>query len=124
VGIKKLNGFIGLTFLLVADRMIGCQRRRMGRLTVENRNHGNGKTENEKMNREKRPLSVAALASLLAIFISPLLTMSTIARDRPVVRPPPARGAPGPIVGAGLPILAIGMGYGVYWLVKRRRKDT
>ena len=28
--------------------------------------------------------------------------------------------APGPIVGAGLPVLAIG--YGVYWLVKRRRK--
>ncbi|WP_152535918.1 hypothetical protein [Bradyrhizobium sp. Ai1a-2] len=29
-------------------------------------------------------------------------------------------GAPGPIAGAGLPILAIG--YGVYWLMKRRRK--
>ena len=29
------------------------------------------------------------------------------------------RGAPGPVVGAGLPVLAIG--YGVYWLVKRRR---
>ena len=30
------------------------------------------------------------------------------------------RGAPGPIAGAGLPILAVG--YGVYWLVRRRRK--
>jgi hypothetical protein len=29
-------------------------------------------------------------------------------------------GAPGPIAGAGLPVLAIG--YGVYWLIKRRRK--
>jgi hypothetical protein len=29
-------------------------------------------------------------------------------------------GAPGPIAGAGLPVLAIA--YGVYWLVKRRRK--
>jgi hypothetical protein len=31
-------------------------------------------------------------------------------------------GAPGPIAGAGLPVLAIG--YGVYWLVKRRRKGN
>ena len=29
-------------------------------------------------------------------------------------------GAPGPVLGAGLPVLAIG--YGVYWIVKRRRK--
>ena len=28
-------------------------------------------------------------------------------------------GAPGPIAGAGLPILAIG--FGVYWLIKRRK---
>jgi hypothetical protein len=31
-------------------------------------------------------------------------------------------GAPGPIAGAGLPILAVG--FGVYWLVKRRRRKT
>jgi len=31
-----------------------------------------------------------------------------------------AHGAPGPIAGAGLPFLAVG--YGVYWLIKRRRK--
>jgi hypothetical protein len=29
-------------------------------------------------------------------------------------------GAPGPIVGAGLPLVAVA--YGVYWLVKRRRR--
>jgi hypothetical protein len=31
-----------------------------------------------------------------------------------------ASGAPAPIAGAGLPVLAIG--YGVYWLIKRRRR--
>jgi hypothetical protein len=30
-----------------------------------------------------------------------------------------AHGVPGPLVGAGLPFLAVG--YGVYWLVRRRR---
>jgi hypothetical protein len=31
-------------------------------------------------------------------------------------------GAPGPVIGAGLPLLAAGgIGYGVYWLVRRRR---
>jgi len=34
------------------------------------------------------------------------------------------RGAPGPIMGAGLPVLAIGIGYGVYWLRKRRRQSN
>jgi hypothetical protein len=28
--------------------------------------------------------------------------------------------APGPIAGAGLPVLAVG--FGVYWLIRRRRK--
>jgi hypothetical protein len=30
-------------------------------------------------------------------------------------------GAPGPIAGAGLPVLAVG--FGVYWLIRRRRKS-
>ena len=34
----------------------------------------------------------------------------------------PVMGAPGPIVGAGLPFLAIG--YGVYWLIRRRKSHT
>jgi hypothetical protein len=33
-------------------------------------------------------------------------------------------GAPGPVLGAGAPALAIGIGYGMYWLVKRRRRRT
>jgi hypothetical protein len=31
-------------------------------------------------------------------------------------------GAPGPIAGVGLPVLAVG--YGAYWLVKRYRRKT
>jgi hypothetical protein len=32
------------------------------------------------------------------------------------------RGAPGPLVGAGLPVLVVG--YGAYWLIKRRRRKA
>jgi hypothetical protein len=39
---------------------------------------------------------------------------------RPGGAPGHMGGAPAPIAGAGLPVLAIG--YGVYWLIKRRRK--
>jgi hypothetical protein len=30
-------------------------------------------------------------------------------------------GAPAPLIGTGLPGLALGIGYGVYWLARRRR---
>jgi hypothetical protein len=32
------------------------------------------------------------------------------------------RGAPGPIVGAGLPVLAVG--FGIFWLVRRYRRKA
>jgi hypothetical protein len=32
------------------------------------------------------------------------------------------QGAPGPLAGAGLPVIAVG--YGVYWLATRRRKGN
>jgi hypothetical protein len=60
---------------------------------------------------------------LLATVILLPLTTQTLAQAKPT----PCStcggywGAPGPIVGAGLPVLAIA-GCGVYWLLKRRRK--
>jgi len=61
--------------------------------------------------------SGAAVAGLLAIVALPALAQTAttdLAKKY--------RGAPGPIAGAGLPFLAVG--YGVYWLVKRRRRNA
>jgi hypothetical protein len=63
------------------------------------------------MNTKKVALSVALLT---------VIALPTVAFAYGPGNPPPV-GAPGPIAGAGLPILAVG--YGVYWLV-RRRKST
>jgi hypothetical protein len=63
-------------------------------------------------------LSAAALSLVLVAFALP--------PDRSVAQPATAsarhHGAPGPVLGAGLPGLAIGIGYGIYWLRKRRRR--
>lgn len=67
-----------------------------------------------------RLLSATALASLLAAFTLPLFPTSTLATPCSTAVGCATRGAPGPIAGAGLPILAVG--YGVYWMIKRRRK--
>ena len=56
-------------------------------------------------------------ATILSATSMPAFAQSTTTNVRPA---PIIRGAPGPIVGAGLPVLALG--YGVYWLAKRRRK--
>jgi hypothetical protein len=36
--------------------------------------------------------------------------------------PTTTRGAPGPVLGAGLPVLAVG--FGVYWVVRRSKKKV
>jgi hypothetical protein len=58
-------------------------------------------------------------AAILATTSLPGLTMS--GDWKPYIgKHDSIRGAPGPIAGAGLPILAVG--YGIYWLVRRRHK--
>jgi hypothetical protein len=63
-----------------------------------------------------RIVAGAAMVALLGVAASPVASQTAapnIARHRL---------APGPIAGAGLPVLAVG--FGVYWLVRRRRKPN
>jgi hypothetical protein len=78
------------------------------------------------MKKVTRFLSAAALATLLTVLTLPLVTTFTLAMPGGGCigncnGNGNVHGAPGPIAGAGLPILAVG--YGVYWLIKRRRKS-
>ena len=55
-----------------------------------------------------------------------LLLVPSLIGAAPAATPTPCAtcsyyGAPGPIAGTGLPVLAVG-GLGVYWLIRRRRK--
>jgi hypothetical protein len=65
-------------------------------------------------------LACVALASILTLAPAPASACSP-GDGNCVNAPGQNKGAPGPIAGAGLPFLAVG--YGLYWLVKRRRKD-
>jgi hypothetical protein len=66
-------------------------------------------------------LSALALAFTLIISAAPALACNGNGNcENAPGQVKKAQGAPGPIAGAGLPILAIG--YGFYRLVKRRRK--
>ena len=75
----------------------------------------------------KSPIKLALYAALLTTLALPALSMSALAkdhdsdwRDRDRDDRGHYSGVPGPIAGVGLPILAAG--YGVYWLVRRRRR--
>ena len=57
-------------------------------------------------------------ALLLALGVPALAQKGTIGDKPPSTG---VKGAPGPLVGAGLPVLLIGGGIGIYWLVRRRK---
>jgi hypothetical protein len=66
---------------------------------------------------------LALVATLFALAGAMVLSSPNLANAQtPSSAPATARGAPGPIVGAGLPVLAVG--FGVYWLIKRRRRKA
>ena len=73
-----------------------------------------------KINRDVLP----AVALTLMVSFAPVPVMAQLGgyvAPAPSAPAAPQKTAPGPLIG-GLPGLAIG--YGVYWMVKRRRKTT
>ena len=69
-------------------------------------------------------LPTIAAAVLLAASTLGVLPTTTFAQSTaPVSSTAAHRAAPGPLVGAGpVGLVIAGVGYGVYWLVKRRRR--
>jgi hypothetical protein len=73
-----------------------------------------------------RIMAGGALVALFAAVAWPALSQPALkpiplpGPPHPPVPPSPYHGAPGPIAGAGLPFVAVG--FGVYWLIRRRRK--
>lgn len=66
-------------------------------------------------------ISLAFVAAFIAFSILAASAAMALGKyDPDDFRPPDVHGAPGPLMGAGLPVLAVG--YGVYWLATRRRK--
>jgi hypothetical protein len=64
-------------------------------------------------------LPAMALASALVLASQP--SLANCGNDKPVGNGCATKGAPAPLIGVGLPGLAIGIAFGAYWLVRRRR---
>ena len=78
-----------------------------------------------KFNRQRQINGVTEMKTVSAMaFLLTLLTLSVsaVAQSPTAVSPARYHGAPGPVVGAGIPVLVVGAG--VYWLVRRRRKNS
>jgi hypothetical protein len=83
---------------------------------------------NETMRTNLIGLSFAAAVSMLALAPVPASAWCILGFIGDSCGSPPkgggggggVHGVPGPLAGAGLPFIAVG--YGVYWLVRRRRK--
>jgi hypothetical protein len=58
---------------------------------------------------------LASVVLLMSVLTPAMAQRSTVT----VITP---RGAPAPLLGAGLPGLGIALGYGAYWLARRRNK--
>jgi hypothetical protein len=65
---------------------------------------------------------LALVATLFALAGAVVLSTSNLANAQQRPGPVVVRGAPGPIAGAGLSVLAVG--FGAYWLIKRRRRKA
>jgi hypothetical protein len=63
-------------------------------------------------------VAVTALVGLVGVVALPALAQTPPSAT--ATSAAPRKPAPGPILGAGLPVLAVG--FGVYWLVRRRSK--
>ena len=62
-------------------------------------------------------MKIMFIPMILALALSvPTLSVPALAKNDKV------KGAPGPLAGAGLPVLLIGGG--IYWLVRRRNKAS
>jgi hypothetical protein len=67
-----------------------------------------------------RILAGASIVASLGVVALPAFSQTTTPTTSTAIDAAKIKPAPGPIAGAGLPVLAVG--FGVYWLIRRRRK--
>jgi len=68
-------------------------------------------------------MNIAARALLLVSVLALTVLSNTASAATTCPNVVCLRGVPGPIFGAGLPVVLV-IGYGAYWLAKRNRKQS